>query len=293
MLTVVDLDAQGQPVRENRCELVFTGRDRDVTTAYRNALAARLERDANSYYSGYRQHNTVLAPTWYRGAVPTAFQLTQGCRQWEPQLVRSLTFEPTTAVPKLHWDALAPTSPNPLEQLVTDIKGPVAAFFVREAGRVTTRRGYAQEDFDTRGRPELNQTVFSRGPLPGSEELPIRLCLVGKDDPHDRMLSLNRRMAQKREIQVRRDVPLGQLKDCGIVFVGATESRQLPTVVRQLGNAPVLLISDDRLAVDQGAHLVLLHNDDRVEFEVNLLNLQKSNLRASSQMLKLARTVIR
>jgi hypothetical protein len=55
----------------------------------------------------------------------------------------------------------------------------------------------------------------------------------------------------------------------------------------------VLLISDDRLAVDQGAHLVLLHNDDRVEFEVNLHNLQKSNLRASSQMLKLARTVIR
>jgi hypothetical protein len=129
--------------------------------------------------------------------------------------------------------------------------------------------------------------------LPGTEELPIRLCVVGKDDPHDRMLSLNRRIAQKREIQVRRDAPLGQLKDCGIVFVGATESRQLPTVVRQLGNAPVLLISDDRLAVDQGAHLVLLHNDDRVEFEVNLLNLQKSNLRASSQMLKLARTVIR
>lgn len=129
--------------------------------------------------------------------------------------------------------------------------------------------------------------------LPGNEDQPIRLCVVGKEDPFDRMLSLNRRIAQKREIQVRRDVPLGQLKDCGIVFVGAAESRQLPTVVRQLGHASVLLISDDRLAVDQGAHLVLLHNDDRVEFEVNLINLQKSNLRASSQMLKLARTVIR
>ncbi|MFY8193424.1 MAG: YfiR family protein, partial [Limnohabitans sp.] len=66
-----------------------------------------------------------------------------------------------------------------------------------------------------------------------------------------------------------------------------------PAVVKQLGNAPVLLISDDRQAVDQGAHLGLLHNDDRVEFEVNLLSLQKSNLRASSQMLKLARTVVR
>jgi hypothetical protein len=63
--------------------------------------------------------------------------------------------------------------------------------------------------------------------------------------------------------------------------------------VRQLGGVPVLLISDGRQAVDQGAHLALLHNDDRVEFDVNLLNLQKSNIRASSQMLKLARVVVR
>lgn len=129
--------------------------------------------------------------------------------------------------------------------------------------------------------------------LPGTDDLPIRLCVVGKDDPHGRMFSLNRRIAQKREILVRRDVPLDQLKDCGMVFVGVADARQLPAVVRHLGSAPVLLISDDRQAVDQGAHLVLLHSDDRVEFEVNLLNLQKSNLRASSQMLKLARNVVR
>ena len=51
--------------------------------------------------------------------------------------------------------------------------------------------------------------------------------------------------------------------------------------------------SDGRHALDQGAHLALLFNDDRVEFDVNLLGLQKSNIRASSQMLKLARTVVR
>ena len=59
-----------------------------------------------------------------------------------------------------------------------------------------------------------------------------------------------------------------------MVFVTEADARQLPAVVRQLGNAPVLLVSDGRQAVDQGAHLALLHNDDRVEFDVNLLNLQ-------------------
>lgn len=129
--------------------------------------------------------------------------------------------------------------------------------------------------------------------LPSADDKSIRLCVLGKDELSGAMLSLNRRMAQGREIVVRKDVPLDQLKDCSMVFVGETDARQLPAVVRQLSGAPVLLVSDGRHAVDQGAHLALLFNDDRVEFDVNLLSLQKSNIRASSQMLKLARTVVR
>ena len=129
--------------------------------------------------------------------------------------------------------------------------------------------------------------------LSGTDDKSIRVCILGKEDLNGAMLSLNRRMAQGREILVRKDVPLEQLKDCSMVFVSEEHARQLPTVVRLLGSAPVLLVSDGRQAVDQGAHLALLHNDDRVEFDVNLLNLQKSNIRASSQMLKLARVVVR
>jgi hypothetical protein len=92
---------------------------------------------------------------------------------------------------------------------------------------------------------------------------------------------------------VRKEVPLDQLKDCSMVFVAEADVRLLPAVVRQLGTVPVLLVSDGRQAVDQGVHLALLHNDDRVEFDVSLVNLQKSNIKASSQMLKLARVVVR
>lgn len=136
-----------------------------------------------------------------------------------------------------------------------------------------------------------NFAKFVELPLP--DEKSIRVCILGKDDLNGAMLSLNRRTAQGREITVRKEVPLEQLRDCSMVFVAEVDARLLPAVVRQLGGVPVLLISDGRQAVDQGAHLALLHNDDRVEFDVNLLNLQKSNIRASSQMLKLARVVVR
>ena len=78
-----------------------------------------------------------------------------------------------------------------------------------------------------------------------------------------------------------------------MVFVGESDARLLPLLVRQLGSASVLLVSDARQAMDQGAHLSMVFNDDRVEFDVNLLNLQKSSIKASSQMLKLARVVVR
>jgi len=129
--------------------------------------------------------------------------------------------------------------------------------------------------------------------LPGGDDKPIRLCVLGKDDLNGSMLTLNRRVAQGREIQVRKDVMPEQIRDCSIAFVGDADARLLPNAARQLGAAPVLLVSDAKQAVDQGAHLSLVFNDDRVEFDVNLQHLQKSGIKASSQMLKLARAVVR
>ncbi len=129
--------------------------------------------------------------------------------------------------------------------------------------------------------------------MSGADDKSIRLCVLGKDDLNGAMLSLNRRMAQGREILVRKDVPVDQVKDCAMAFVGDSDARLLPSLVKHLGNAQVLLVSDARQAMDLGAHLSLIFNDDRVEFDVNLQNLQKSNIKASSQMLKLARIVVR
>ena len=129
--------------------------------------------------------------------------------------------------------------------------------------------------------------------LPGGDDKSIRLCVLGRDDLNGSMQALNRRVAQGREILVRRDVTLEQVKDCSIAFVGEADARLLSAAARQLGASPVLLVSDAKQAVDQGAHLSLIFNDDRVEFDVNLQHLQKSGIKASSQMLKLARVVVR
>lgn len=129
--------------------------------------------------------------------------------------------------------------------------------------------------------------------FPAAEDQMIRLCLLGKGDLNGALPGLNHRMAQGREILIRKEVSPEQVRDCSLVFVAESEARLLPVVVKQLGGAPVLLVSDARQAMDAGAHLALIFNEDRVEFDVNLLNLHKSSIKASSQMLKLARVVVR
>ena len=129
--------------------------------------------------------------------------------------------------------------------------------------------------------------------FPVHEDKTMRLCVLGRDDLNGALQSLNRRMAQGREIVVRKELAPEQVKDCAMVFVGEADVRLLSLAARQLATTPVLLISDSVQAVNQGAHLSLIFSDDRVEFDVNLLQLQKSGIRVSSQMLKLARQVVR
>ena len=129
--------------------------------------------------------------------------------------------------------------------------------------------------------------------LPSPDDKTLRLCVIGKDDLNGALQALQHRIAQGREMVVRKDMSVDQLKDCAMVFVSESDARSLTAAARQVGGAPVLVISDARQAMDHGAHLALIFNDDRVEFDVNLAQLQKSGIKASSQMLKLARTVLR
>ena len=126
-----------------------------------------------------------------------------------------------------------------------------------------------------------------------SDDKTLRICQVGKDDLGGTLQALNQRIAQGREITVRKDVNPEQLQDCAVVFMGRTDVRGLSAIVRQIELFPLLFISDMPNAVEKGAHLGLVVSDDRVGFDVNLPLLQKSGIKASSQMLKLARSVIR
>ena len=124
---------------------------------------------------------------------------------------------------------------------------------------------------------------------PVADSKQFQVCSAGRDDLGGALSALDNRLVQGRVIQVRQNVAMDQLKDCQIIFVGERDSKLLTSVVRQMLGTPVLIVSDNQQTVEAGAHIILASAEDRVEFDVNLATLQRSNLKASSQMLKLAR----
>jgi hypothetical protein len=79
------------------------------------------------------------------------------------------------------------------------------------------------------------------------------------------------------------------LKSCHVVFVGASEKRQVPQILAELKGAHVLTISEiDRFAYFGGI-VTFTMEGPRVRFEINLAAAGQARLKISSKLLKLAK----
>lgn len=78
--------------------------------------------------------------------------------------------------------------------------------------------------------------------------------------------------------------------DCQILYI--TERRRLPQAIRALGSHPVLMVGEQDGFCQAGGGINLTTSEGRILFEVNLKVLQRLDLKAGAQLLKVAREVI-
>ncbi len=122
-----------------------------------------------------------------------------------------------------------------------------------------------------------------------SMEAPFVMCLAGRDTLGASFDSFDGRTVHGHSVAVRRMGGASEdFRGCHILYVSESEQRRVASIVR--GSQPALLtVSDIDGFIDMGGGIGLLNADERVQFEVNLGALQRASLKASSQLLKLAR----
>jgi hypothetical protein len=77
------------------------------------------------------------------------------------------------------------------------------------------------------------------------------------------------------------------------LYIDSSEAARLASTIAALDDIPVLTVSEIPDFVSRGGIIQFVLKDDRVRFEINLMNAQRIGLTVSSQMLNVASAVRR
>lgn len=93
-------------------------------------------------------------------------------------------------------------------------------------------------------------------------------------------------------IQIRHLPEKSDLRGCHLLFIGGRNAQRAAGLLVGLKNVPVLTVGESERFVQQGGMIGLCVDENKIRFEINLEAAQRANLRISSRLLLLAKSVI-
>ncbi len=128
-------------------------------------------------------------------------------------------------------------------------------------------------------------------PIPGNH---FYICILGADTLGSSIddVASGEKVAGK-TAEVRHIHSVQDAFGCQVVFIANSESAHLQSVLSALAKAPILTVSDIGDFTSRGGMIQLVVEGNRVRFLVNLQAAQKAGLNLSSELLKVAKAVLR
>lgn len=125
--------------------------------------------------------------------------------------------------------------------------------------------------------------------MTASREAPLVICVPGRDAFGAALTVLESRQVQSRPVKVRAGVMGDDARGCQVVFVSDLDGWRLVPLLRSLAAQSALTVSDVGGFIDADGAIGIVHGEERLQFEVNRSALERAQLKASSNLLKLAR----
>ena len=148
----------------------------------------------------------------------------------------------------------------------------------------------AKSEFLERFTRFIDWPPGSSAEAPGT---PFVIGVVGRDPFGPYLDALAARPIKGKRVRVRR-LP-GNSPDlagcCHLLYIAASEARELPRIVSRLADRPVLTVGDTRGFAEAGVLINLVEDGGRIGFEVNEPAVRRSGLKFNSKLLRLARLV--
>lgn len=122
---------------------------------------------------------------------------------------------------------------------------------------------------------------------------PVAICVMGKDPFGESLDSVVRgETVNGRPLVVRRPRQTLEARGCHILFLARSERGRQDEILSSVEGAGILTVGEDDGFLTDGGIIRFVLEENRVRFEINLAAAEANRLKLSSQLLRLARSVV-
>jgi hypothetical protein len=120
----------------------------------------------------------------------------------------------------------------------------------------------------------------------------LRICIPWQDPFGQELDALQGQPVGERRIVLLRGAGVSTLKDCQLLFIPTSAVGDLPQILIELRDSPVLTVAESPGAAQSGVAINMRLEQNRITFEVNPKAARSAGLQLSPTLLRLAREVV-
>jgi len=124
-----------------------------------------------------------------------------------------------------------------------------------------------------------------------SDGRPFTIGVIGRNPFNGYLEKLAARRIKNRPVSIRYISDLTQIDGCDILFICGSEKQRLAAILARTDGRPILTIADSSGFAEAGVLINFYTTSDTIRFEINESAVDRSGLRVSSKLFKLAKVV--
>jgi YfiR/HmsC-like len=122
---------------------------------------------------------------------------------------------------------------------------------------------------------------------------PLIYCTIGEDPFHGSLdAALSGKAIGARSFRVLHFKQPQDIQGCHVLFLAAVQKKMNAAIVASVQQSPVLTVGESEHFAQENGVIGFVLEDNKIRFEINLETAQKANLKISSRLLALAKSVI-
>ncbi|HEX9941487.1 MAG TPA: YfiR family protein [Thermoanaerobaculia bacterium] len=155
-------------------------------------------------------------------------------------------------------------------------------------------RAQVAAEYDVKAAFLYNFTKFVEWPPSAfiDDGSSLKLCVLGEDPFGKSLQTVAGEEVAGRKLTVLAKGTLPDPAICQILFISRSERERLSEILSGVRGRPVLTVSDTKGFLDQGGIINFTLEGTKVRFEINQESAERSGLKISSKLLRLATRVV-